>query len=130
MRIPVRIPVRIFVRLFASLVVLSALSLHAQVDTGSISGTVHDPAGAVITNATVTVTNTATGYVSTLTTNHDGLYTAADLHPGNYRVSASAPGFQSLTRTGIDLRLQDRLAINFDLAIGQAATSVASASSP
>ena len=119
-----RISVRIFARLFVSLAVLSALSLHAQVDTGSISGVVRDPAGSVITNATVTVTNTATGYASTLTTNHDGLYTAADLHPGNYRVSASAPGFQSLTRTGIDLRLQDRLAINFDLAIGQAATSV------
>ena len=115
---------RIFVRILASLAVLFALSLHAQVDTGSISGTVRDPAGSVITNATVAVTNTATGYVSTLTTNHDGLYTAADLHPGNYSVSASAPGFQSITRTGIDVRLQDRLAINFDLSVGQAASTV------
>jgi len=99
------------------------MPLHAQVDTGSISGTVRDPSGAIITNATITVTNTADGFVSTATTNHDGLYTVVDLRPGNYRVSADAPGFQSLSRTGIDLRLQDRLAINFDLAIGQTATT-------
>ena len=115
---------RIFVRSVVLIAVLSALSLHAQVDTGSISGTVHDPAGAIITNATIEVTNTADGYVSTVTTNHDGLYTVVDLHPGNYRVSVAAPGFQSVTRTGIDLRLQDRLAINFDLAIGQTNSSI------
>ena len=115
---------RIFVRSVVLIAVLSALSLHAQVDTGSISGTVHDPAGAIITNATIKVTNTADGYVSTVTTNHDGLYTVVDLHPGNYRVSVAAPGFQSVTRTGIDLRLQDRLAINFDLAIGQTNSSI------
>ena len=115
---------RIFVRSVVLIAVLSALSLQAQVDTGSISGTVHDPAGAIITNATIKVTNTAAGYVSTVTTNHDGLYTVVDLHPGNYRVSVAAPGFQSVTRTGIDLRLQDRLAINFDLAIGQTNSSI------
>jgi hypothetical protein len=115
---------RIFVRLFASLAVLYALTLHAQVDTGSISGTVRDPAGAVITNATVTVTNNGNGYSATVTTNRDGLYTIVDLRPGNYQVAATAPGFQKLTRTGIDLRLQDRLPINFDLAVGQTATSV------
>jgi len=115
---------RIFVRSVVLIAVLSALSLHAQVDTGSISGTVHDPAGAITTNATIEVTNTADGYVSTVTTNHDGLYTVVDLHPGNYRVSVAAPGFQSVTRTGIDLRLQDRLAINFDLAIGQTNSSI------
>lgn len=115
---------RNFVRLFVLFVTLSAISLHAQVDTGSISGVVRDPAGSVIASATVTVTNTSTGYASTLTTNHDGLYTAADLRPGSYRVSANASGFQSLTRTGIDLRLQDRLAINFDLPVGQAATTI------
>jgi hypothetical protein len=115
---------RTFVRFFALLAALSSLSLHAQVDTGTISGAVHDPSGAVITDATITVTNTADGYISTATTNHDGLYTVVDLRPGNYRVSAAAPGFQSITRAGIDLRLQDRLAVNFDLAVGQTATQI------
>ena len=115
---------RIFVRIFASLTLLYALTLHAQVDTGSISGTVRDPAGAVITNATVTVTNSASGYTATVTTNHDGLYAVVDLHPGNYEVTATAQGFQKITHTGIDLRLQDRLAVNFDLAVGQTATSI------
>ncbi|MGC2403602.1 MAG: carboxypeptidase regulatory-like domain-containing protein [Acidobacteriaceae bacterium] len=115
---------RVFTRSFAFFAILHALSLHAQVDTGSISGTVHDPAGSIIMNATITVTNTADGFVSTVNSNHGGLYTAVDLRPGNYSVTAAAPGFQSITRTGIDLRLQDRLAINFDLAIGQTATLV------
>jgi Carboxypeptidase regulatory-like domain len=115
---------RTFVRFFALLAALSSLSLHAQVDTGTISGAVRDPSGAVITDATITVTNTADGYVSTATTNHDGLYTVVDLRPGNYRVSAAAAGFQSVTRAGIDLRLQDRLAVNFDLAVGQTATQI------
>src|ERR1700677_272697 len=69
---------RTFVRFFALLAALSSLSLHAQVDTGTISGAVHDPSGAVITDATITVTNTADGYISTATTNHDGLYTVVD----------------------------------------------------
>src|ERR1700723_2022452 len=120
----IRKAMRIFLRIFASLAVLFALSLHAQVDTGSISGTVRDPAGAVITNATITVTNIASGYVATVTTNRDGLYTVVDLRPGNYQVSVVAAGFQGLTRTGVDLHLQDRLAVNFDLAVGQASTSV------
>jgi hypothetical protein len=57
---------RTFARLFALLAAFSSLSLHAQVDTGTISGAVRDPSGAVITDATITVTNTAAGYVSPL----------------------------------------------------------------
>src|ERR1700749_1718108 len=91
---------RTLLRTFLFFASFAGLALHAQVDTGSISGTVRDPAGAVITNATITITNTAEGFISTANTNHDGLYTV------------------------VDLRLQDRLAIDFDLAIGQAATLV------
>jgi Carboxypeptidase regulatory-like domain/TonB dependent receptor len=109
---------------FAILVSFFALSAYAQVDTGTISGTVKDAGGAVIVDATVTITNPSSGSSVTAKTNHDGFYTAVDLRPGTYNVETAAPGFQAITKTGIDLRLQDRLAINFDLQIGQATTSI------
>ena len=115
---------RIFFRYFALLIAGFATFAHAQVDTGSIFGTVKDPHGEVIYNATVTVTNPASGSSVTTKTNQDGLYAAVDLRPGTYNVSVASEGFQAITKTGIDVRLQDRLAINFDLQVGQTSTSI------
>jgi hypothetical protein len=113
-----------YVKYLAFLAVGFASLAYAQVDTGSISGTVKDPGGAVIANAAVTVANPGSGSSVTTHTNQTGLYTAVDLKPGLYSVSVSVPGFQSITKTGIDVRLQDRLAINFDLQLGQTSTSI------
>ena len=115
---------RKFLKHFAFLVTGFAVVAYAQVDTGSISGTVKDSGGSVIVDATVTVTNPSSGASFTTKTNHDGFYTVVDLKPGAYDVATAAPGFQAITKTGIDLRLQDRLAINFDLQVGQALTSI------
>ena len=93
----------------------SAFVLHsvavAQVDTGTISGTVKDQTGAVIQDATVKVENRDTGIAVSLSTNADGLYLAPDLKAGFYRVSAVATGFQTLTKNGIELRVQDRIPV-------------------
>jgi hypothetical protein len=62
-------------------------------DTGTITGTVSDPSGAVIPHASVTITNTGTGTVTTATTGDTGLFTAPALPFGNYVVSASADRF-------------------------------------
>ncbi|MGB0051385.1 MAG: carboxypeptidase regulatory-like domain-containing protein, partial [Terracidiphilus sp.] len=62
-------------------------------DTGTITGTVTDPTGAVIPHASVTITNTGTGNVTTATTGDSGLFTAPALPFGNYVVSASADRF-------------------------------------
>jgi hypothetical protein len=97
---------------------------YAQVDTGSISGTVKDSGGSVIVDATVTITNPSSGESVVTKTNQDGFFTVVDLKPGTYNVATASPGFQAITKTGIDLRLQDRLAINFDLQVGQALTSI------
>jgi hypothetical protein len=115
---------RKFLKHFAFLVTGFAVVAYAQVDTGSISGTVKDAGGSVIVDATVTITDPSSGASVTTKTNQDGFYTIVDLKPGTYSVATAAPGFQAITKTGIDLRLQDRLAINFDLQVGQAATSI------
>ena len=66
----------------------------AQSQNGSISGVVTDATGAVVANATVTVTNVATGAVRTTVTTGAGDYTVQRLPPQDYRVSVSAPGIR------------------------------------
>ncbi|MPY88362.1 MAG: TonB-dependent receptor plug domain-containing protein [Luteitalea sp.] len=65
----------------------------AQVDRATLNGTVRDTSNAVIPEATITVTNTATGVVTTLQTNQQANYLAVDLVPGEYVVEVEAPGF-------------------------------------
>ncbi len=67
-----------------------------QVDNGSLDGTVTDPNGAVVPNATVNINNLGTGIKRTLTTNAEGRWTARVLPLGNYEVSAEAAGFQPI----------------------------------
>jgi len=70
-----------------------ALPAHAQSPVGSIRGTVTDEHGGVITNATVTVTNKATGDTRKVTTGGDGIYAVDNLLPGQYDVRIEAQGF-------------------------------------
>jgi hypothetical protein len=81
------------------LVFLCAAIALAQNATGSITGTVTDPTGAVLPNASVTVTNTATGATRKLTTGSEGNYSAENLAPGEYEVKVEASGFTSQIKT-------------------------------
>ncbi len=107
-----------------SLFFFITLGAFAQVDTGTISGTVRDQSGAVLPGAPVKIENPSTGTIHQLITNDQGLYSAPDLKAGVYEVSASAPNFETVKQTGIELRVQDRLSINFTLNLGQSKTSV------
>jgi hypothetical protein len=109
---------------FAFFLLSLASVAFAQVDTGTISGTVRDPGGAVIQNALVTVANPSNGSSYSTHTNKDGLYTVVDLKPGTYTVSVRTPGFDSYIKTGIDLRVQDHRSIDFALVVGHRATSI------
>src|ERR1043166_9143179 len=73
----------------------------AQIDTGAIVGTVRDPSAAVVPNATVTLTNTATGAKQNGVTNSAGEYEFTALRPGTYNVHVSASGFGSQVRNNI-----------------------------
>lgn len=72
---------------------LFTLPLAAQFDTGTIAGSVTDSSGAVIPNATVTVTNVQTSFKKTLQTDSSGNYTASALPFGTYVVTANAGNF-------------------------------------
>ena len=72
-----------------------------QVTTGRIDGTVTDPQGAAVANATVTVTDTAKGTSDTTTTNGSGNYTVTHLIPDPYTVKIEAQGFKTFQQPNI-----------------------------
>ncbi|HEV2493860.1 MAG TPA: carboxypeptidase regulatory-like domain-containing protein [Terriglobia bacterium] len=74
---------------------LSAPLWGQSLTTGAIIGTVTDPTGAVVPNAQITATNTATGASRTTQTGANGSYTVSQLEPGEYKVSVSASGFRT-----------------------------------
>src|SRR5271169_1886781 len=69
--------------------------LHAQVDTGSIVGTVTDPSGAIIGNATVTLINEGTSATLSTVVGSDGTYKFTPVRIGSYRMTVASPGFQT-----------------------------------
>src|SRR5256885_13762270 len=75
----------------------------AQLDTGTISGTVSDQTGAAVPGASVAIKNVDTGIVRRLVTNEAGRYEAVALPIGTYEVTASLAGFQTFVRGGIGL---------------------------
>ncbi|MGC1781785.1 MAG: TonB-dependent receptor [Acidobacteriaceae bacterium] len=101
------------------LIVLGCTRLaRAQSDSASLSGRVTDATGAVIPGASVVVTNTATGIVSTATANSAGHYAFPALKAGTYALNVSASGFKQITATGLVLTVQAVLSRNVVLPVG------------
>lgn len=84
---------------------LAALPLAASAQRldGTLRGTVEDPSGAVIPEATVTVTNQVTGSMQSTRTTSVGTYVFPNLLTGNYTVQVAAPGFTNYTRESVDV---------------------------
>ena len=97
---------------------------RSQVDTGAISGVVKDSSGAIIPAANMTATNTATAVTVSAQANASGFYSFQDLRPGVYDVTATVAGFDKVNKTGIEVRVQDRLEINFQMTVGQTTTEI------
>jgi hypothetical protein len=103
--------------LFLALITATRLPLHAQTSTtGDIVGAVTDPAGSVIPNAKVVLTNTGTRSVTSTMTDAQGLYRFPLLKPGSYSVAASASGFQLVSRS-VTVTLGSSISINLSLSI-------------
>ncbi len=101
---------------FACVLLLAPLSLFAQ--TGQFTGRITDQAGAVVPDVKVTITQTATGTVRTVETNQDGYYTAPSLQPGAYAVKIEHAGFRTISRTGLQLEVDQVIRLDFALQIG------------
>ena len=110
---------------------LIASSVFAQfLDQGAITGTVHDPSGAVIVGAKVTLTNANTGLQLHAVTNGSGLYNFTPLPIGRYKISVSAQGFESITQENITLNVQQRLGLPITLKPGAVSQTVTVTSAP
>ena len=107
-----------------ALILLPITACLAQESRGSITGVVTDAQNAIVPNAAVTVTNTATNVSNSVTTNQTGYFEVDFLIPGTYSVTVENSGFQKLVRNGITLNTGDRLALELRLEIGQTSTSV------
>lgn len=121
-----RAPARILARFFliACALFVFLLPLHAQKITGTISGVVTDPTGAVVANATVTITNVATGLSRTATSSEVGEYTAPDLPNGTYRIMVKAPNFMESVVDKVELHVASTALVNVQLKLGSTSEQV------
>jgi carboxypeptidase family protein/TonB-dependent receptor-like protein len=103
---------------------MSGVVAHAQVTGATVSGTITDPSGAVVANATVAATNTATAITRDVTSDSAGLYTIPNLVPGPYDFKISATGFSTSVQSGVALSVGQQLQLNFSLKVGQTNTEV------
>src|SRR5436190_11747134 len=87
-------------------------------------GTVYDPQHASVAGATVTVTDVATNLSKRVTADGAGDYVVTPLDPGTYSVSATAPGFQTTVRSGIELTVGLSARVDLELRIGETTTEV------
>src|SRR5262245_42701422 len=99
---------------FALLVSLFCVTAWGQ-DQAAIMGIVTDSSGAVVAGAKVTVANSQRGFTRQTTSNSDGEYTVPKVPIGNYEITAEAPGFQRLIRTGITLDVGQTLRADLQL---------------
>src|SRR5581483_10857744 len=105
----------------AGLFIASAI---AQTTSTTILGTTTDASSAAVPGVEVTATHTATNQSRTVVSNEFGYYAIPGLDPGIYRISARKSGFQTQVRSNILLQVNQRLTVNFALAIGEVVESL------
>ena len=101
-----------------------AFAAFSQSDRGTITGTVSDPAGAVVAGAVVEARNVANGAVYPVATSNTGNYTIAQLPAGSYELDVAVPGFKKFIRTGLVVEVAGTLRIDAVLEVGAATESV------
>ncbi len=109
-----------------SLLVFTLLTacVSAQDFRATLTGIVTDPSGAAVPDATVKAINNNTNTTKEVKTTSIGNYTIPYLDPGTYKVEVIAPGFQTLIRSNITLRVADKVNLGIQLTVGQTSESV------
>src|SRR5262249_2970482 len=93
-------------------------TISAQTADTGILGTVADASGAIVSGATVTITQPATGLSRAVVTNGEGYYEVRYLLPGEYTAEVRATGFRTERQTGIVLQIGQQARINFAMQVG------------
>jgi hypothetical protein len=120
--------------LMASLIAITLLlggnSARAQQITGAIAGTVVDPQGAVVPNASIQATNTGTGFSRTATSDNSGAYLIQYLPVGSYTVEVTAPGFKKFVQQNLVIAVDVTQPLNVTLGVGLATETVTITDAP
>jgi outer membrane receptor protein involved in Fe transport len=98
-------------------------TLGQNANSGEIKGTITDSSNAVISGATVTILNIATGVVTTTTTNNDGIYDVPSLETGEYKITFAKTGFRDAVHNGITLHV-GTIAVDAALQVGAASQEI------
>lgn len=102
----------------------TSVSAFGQTFQGSITGSVTDPTGGVISGVVVSAVEQSKGFSRSATTLADGSYDIALLPPGGYRLSAEKEGFERSSRGAVDLTVNQHLKVDFQLKLGAQTTTV------
>ncbi|MFY9528305.1 MAG: TonB-dependent receptor [Candidatus Acidiferrales bacterium] len=110
--------------LVSFLLLLLLPSANAQLYTGSVTGVVTDPSGAVVPSANVTLLDEQKGYTFSAKTDATGRYIFRQVPPGKYSVTVEASGFATETQSGITVDVSQNISIDLQLKIGNATEKV------
>lgn len=113
-------------RIWVAILALGFMSLVAlgQLSTGGIAGRIADPSGAVVAGAQVKLVDVSTGAVRTAKSNSSGRYAFTGLALGNYNLSITANGFQSMTVTNVPVTVNHTAVENLSLKVGESTQTV------
>jgi hypothetical protein len=111
-------------RLFAAVFLLGAVSLFAQSDRGTITGTITDPTGAVIADVPIEARNPENGITTKVASSATGNYTIPGLQAGIYELRVTFAGFKEYIRTGLQVQNAQTIRIDITLEVGNSSESV------
>ena len=114
---------------WATLLTLAASTIFCgtawgQLYTGSVSGVVTDPSGAVVPDAGLKLVDQDKGFAFSATSDARGQYAFRQVPPGNYKLSVDAKGFRAETRSGVTLDISQNATVNFELQVGSTTQTI------
>ena len=116
-------------KVFRHLITLLSLlflvsATYAQLDSGSMSGSVTDASGAILAGAKITAKSDRSGFSLETITTSSGLYVFPRLDPGTYKVTIEQAGFKKLTRSNVVVSVGNRTVADMQLEVGDVSQSV------
>src|SRR6516165_7887659 len=112
------------------LLLFAPQGVYAQIDTGSISGTISDASGAVVPAAKVSLTNEGTNLTIMTTSKDDGGYIFTPVKIGTYTVAAEAAGFQKVSQSHLTVNIDQHLLVNLSLRPGEVTQTIEVTAAP